>query len=269
MSSKLITVITFTIIINVVLYSLDVLARVPFWNIFPNKPALSILFTTEFVRDLAIAVVIFFIIRSYKMSQEQTADLIHLNNIKNENLMLQINALSAQLHPHFFFNNLNVLSELIRIDIDKSEEYIQQLSSFFRYLLSIQQHPLVTLDKEIEFIETYIYLLKIRYGKGLDITFELPQSSDYLVPSLSTLVAMENIVKHNDISMTEISFHILEDEQVLRIANTLCPKNTVRVESLGYGLDNLDRKCKLLLNKDLKTTKYNGYFTIDIPLQKQ
>ena len=262
-------IIFYTLLLNIVLFGFDILLRFPLWNSFTtDKPLLIILVLVEWIRNLIIGFVAFFLVRYLIKNEKEKENQLKFQAIENENLQLQLNALTAQLQPHFFFNNLNVLAELIQVDTEKSEEYIQNLSKFFRYILSIQQNPLINLSDEIEFIQTYIYLLKIRFGDGIKITYLLDKMNYYSIPSLSTLIIMENIVKHNVIQSVHIDFTLDEIDSVLKIKNTIHHKNNLPNEKLGYGLENINKKCKLLLNKNIQVAKNKEYFEVEIPIKK-
>ncbi len=254
-------------IFNILLLSADLFLRIMVFNVFTfQAPPLVILILTESIRNITIALSVFFIMKYLFKSRSESDKMLKIKELENESLELQLKGLSAQLQPHFFFNCLNVLSELIQTDILKSEEYIQQLSHFFRYILSAQQKTLVPLSDELKFMDTYWFLLKIRFGENMQIQNDTAKNQNFLIPSLSTLVLMENIVKHNNINKVKIWVEIDAENQCLRVKNSKNLKNKLQGNSLGYGLKNSDKKCHLLLRRGLKIKDSEGEFEAEIPL---
>ena len=201
-----------------------------------------------------------------KRSEESRVRIIKL---ENENLQLQLNSLQQQLNPHFFFNSLNVLSELIYIDVEKSEAYINELSKVFRYILDMQRSPLVTLQRELDFIYSYFFLLKIRYDDKIHLKTETQDTHQYKIPSLSLLLLFENVIKHNAINGTRIiQVDITMDEDFLTIKNNKSPLIIAKEESLGIGLQNLNNRYKLLTNENTIIEDTLEYFCVKLPLIK-
>ena len=95
---------------------------------------------------------------SYK--QQQTA--LENKTLMAENMKTRFTALKNQVDPHFLFNSLNTLNSLIKMDADKAQEYVQQLSFVFRYTL--QNKEIITLEEELKFTQAYCHLMQIRYG---------------------------------------------------------------------------------------------------------
>lgn len=266
---SLLLFVSYTFFFNIFLLAADLLIRIPFWNMLINKPPIVVLVSVECARNLTIGITAFFIVKYINKNKKEIEDKLKINELKNETLQLQINGITAQLQPHFFFNSLNVLAELIQIDKAKSEEYIHKLATFFRYVLSIQQNPLIALIDELNFIETYIYLLKVRFGEAIQVEYSLNKESNFLIPSLCTLIIMENIMKHNNINLVKINFDLDEKNQTLKIKNTIHQKNTIQNNSLGYGLQNINKKCNLLLNRSIKITANPVFFEVEVPLKKE
>jgi len=257
------------IIFNLFLLTLNILVRIPFWNMLvAHKPPLFILIGVEGIRNFTIALTTFFIVNYFRKNKKQAEDKFRIHLLEKETLQLQLNGLNAQLQPHFFFNSLNVLSELIYIDLPKSEEYVQQLSKFFRYVLSIQNHPLILLSEELAFIDVYIYLLKTRFGDNIQLNYALEKIDNYSIPSLCTLIVLENIVKHNNIKLVKITFELCQQTNSLKIGNTVHKKSSLSTDNLGYGLENINKKCTLLLKKGIQISQNTNYFEVAIPLKK-
>jgi len=189
-------------------------------------------------------------------------------NLAIENFKNRYNALKNQTDPHFLFNSLNSLNGLIGYDDERAHEYLIQLSSVFRY--TIQGDSVVTLYDELEFAESYIYLIKIRYGDALSVNIQIPESHQnyYILPfAIQTLV--ENAVKHNITSLQKplnLVIKLTEDEGII-VENNLQPRQDVSYGN-GLGLSNLNERYWLMFRKNINIQADNSFFRVEIPLIK-
>ena len=185
-----------------------------------------------------------------------------------ENIRYRHEALKNQLNPHFLFNSLNTLDGLIGFDDEKAHNYIQNLSSIFRYTI---QHKDVTLLKdELHFVEAYAYLMKIRYGDNMSIQYAVDEKyNNYHILSLSLQLLIENVVKHNVIDDRHplmIRVETTENESII-VSNLMQPKLNVEAGE-GIGLANLVERYRLLFDTDVVIAK-DTVFSVEIPLINQ
>jgi len=261
--------ILFTFLFNCFLFSINLLIRIPFWSaLSAQKPPLAFFILVDLVRSIIIALVAIVVISFLIKNSIQMAYKTKISALENQTLQLQLKTLTAQLQPHFFFNSLNILSELIFIDTKKSEDYIQHLSNIFRYVLTNQDTPIIPLTDEINFIKSYLFLLKIRFENEISIDYDLCNEETYTVPSLCSLIVLENIVKHNNINNIRIKISLSDNSQLLKISNSKNKKNRIEVKSMGLGLANINKKCDLLLQRSIKVNETEDIFEIEIPLNK-
>jgi sensor histidine kinase YesM len=267
-SFSLIKLILYTTVFNLFFFSIDLIIRIPFWDKIPfHKPPLSLLVSTDLSRHIIIALVTYWVILFLNKNAEKLEYEIKLSELENQALQLQLKNLTAQLQPHFFFNSLNVLAELIHIDVKKSDNYIQQLSNIFRYVLFNQGISVISLNDEINFIKSYLFLFKIRFENYITIEYDIANAKNLIIPSLCSLPILENIIKHNNIN--NIKIKISNNNKVLIISNSKNKKTRLNVDSLGYGLANIDNKCRLLLNRGIKINETKDLFEVEIPLKKE
>ena len=208
------------------------------------------------------------VVYQYFQRKKNEENRLRIIKLENENLHLQLNSLQQQLNPHFFFNSLNSLSELIYIDVEKSEAYINELAHVFRYILDLQRKPLVNLDIELNFIHSYFFLLKIRYEDKLNLSCNIENPTNYKIPSLSLLVLFENVIKHNAIHAEKpMNIRMEIEGTYLSVTNN---KNVLHLKqhSLGIGLENLSNRCMLLTQKNCIIEDEEDYFTVKTPLVK-
>lgn len=192
----------------------------------------------------------------------------HLYGLKEENIRSQFEALKNQINPHFLFNNLNILSSLIFIDQEAAGKYIRQLSRVYRYVLDMKNSELVLLDDELRFLDSYTFLLKMRYGDNLVITYDIPD--EMKVKKIAPVVMQmlfENAIKHNVVSNKK-PLHISitsKDHSYLSVKNNLQPKSSVQISS-RIGLDNIKRRYRFLTSRKVIIKKTLKSFEVKIPL---
>lgn len=186
--------------------------------------------------------------------------------LKRNELELQNRALKSQLNPHFLFNNLNTLSALIQQDSSIANEFLNEMSDMYRYILKTTDKEVIPLQDEIQFAESYNRLLKKRFGKNFKYSIEI-SDMDYFLPPISLHLLLENIVKHNRIDDEyPMSFSIKQDQDYLNIENTISLKN--KVNSTKKGLKILAEQYKFLSKKTIVISKEDNRFLVKLPLLK-
>ena len=136
---------------------------------------------------------------------------IDAEKLKRESLLFQYEALKNQVNPHFLFNSLNVLGELIYQSPTKAYMFIEKLSDVYRYVLDNKDKEVVPLQEELEFIDAFLYLLQIRFCNNIVYSLELSDTEDKMVAPLTFQILVENAIKHNIASSHKntIAFKIL------------------------------------------------------------
>ncbi len=187
--------------------------------------------------------------------------------LKKENIESQFAALRSQVNPHFLFNSFNVLSTLVKKDPDTASKFIDQLSTVYRYLLQNQQNEVVTLKEELAFLDSYIFLLKMRFQENLKIKIDLPDAAYGTLIAPSTLqLLIENAIKHNVVSKSNpLTIKIFTDHERLVVENTIKLKE-IKEESTYIGLKNIRRRYDYLYGEDAIITNSNGVFKVKIPM---
>ena len=109
---------------------------------------------------------------------------------QKQNILSQFDALKNQVNPHFLFNSMNTLSLLIKSDTSKAIRFTREFSKVFRYTLDLKDNIVVTLKDELDFVNAYVYLQKIRYGENLivDIDIDANRLNEFIPPVLSAIV---------------------------------------------------------------------------------
>lgn len=180
----------------------------------------------------------------------------------------EFETLKSQVNPHFLFNCFNALSSLISEEPEKAEKFLDELSKVYRYLLRSNESGLSTLTHELQFIRSYIELLKTRYGNAIEFQIETDKRYDnYLLPSLSLQLLVENAVKHNTLSREQpliIEIFTLAGNK-LAVNNNL-QRKTQKVYSNKVGLQNIRLKYELLSEKGFQVLEEDRNFTVVLPL---
>lgn len=187
--------------------------------------------------------------------------------LKKENLEAQFEALRSQINPHFLFNCLNALSTLVYRDADVSAKFISQLSNVYRYLLYNQEKKMVSLKEELDFLESYLFLLKIRFGENIEIKKEIAPAVETLqVPPAALQMLIENAIKHNVVSSRNpLRIEIISTGQYVEVTNNLQEK-PVKEESTHIGLENIKRRYAFLTTREVMIDRSETSFRVSIPL---
>ena len=161
--------------------------------------------------------------------------------------------LKNQINPHFLFNTLNNISSLVQIDGDAAQDAIAQLSDLLRYAMYETDKQLVPLKGEIDFMQNYIDLMRLRHNEKLTVCTEWsevpPQTS---IPPLLFISLIENAFKHgvssSRPSSIDISLFMDNEQQTLTFtcSNTNYPKNDQNRSGSGIGIENTRRRLDLM-----------------------
>lgn len=188
---------------------------------------------------------------------------------QKENAISQLESLKNQMNPHFLFNCLNTLSAIIHEDTLLAEKFIIQLTNVYRYVLEQKDKSLIKLEEELNFLRSYFYLQKIRFGKSIELQEEINDFSflNYYLPPLALQLLLENAIKHNVISnIKPLVIKVYIDENLnLVVNNNVQPKDNVGYSS-GIGLQNLKTRYSLISSKSIEITNVNSVFQVKIPL---
>lgn len=250
----LVTYSTFLILVYSMAYSPNI--------ILPNKDDIIILLSGSFLIIISAAV-IHFIKESYrrfneKMDIEKQKQLTEIK-LKEANLKL----LQGQIHPHFLFNMLNNLYGMVNESVDYSRTIIMKLSDLLDYMLYECDKPFVDLQKEIEFIENYIELERVRHDENFNVTLNYPMFDRKIsIAPLILFPFVENAFKHGfnkpANNFIKIEIELLEYDLIFKITNSLSEfKNDkyLKQEGKGIGLKNIQDRLDLI---------YKDRYSLDI-----
>ncbi len=188
--------------------------------------------------------------------------------LEESSIKARYSALQSQLNPHFLFNSLNTLVAEIEYNPRNAVLFTQNLSDAYRYILKSQQEGVVTWQEEQEFLDSYLFLHRVRLGDCIRLNRQYPDSLNHRkIPSLTLQLLIENVIKHNVIHvgkpMVIDLVYIPETDQVA-VHNPVCRKPGVA--SLGNGLRNLSERYLLISGRDIEIEQDEMNFTVKIPI---
>lgn len=207
---------------------------------------------------------------------EQQAAMARRTEADKINKEAELFKLRQQLQPHFLFNSLNSISALINVQPTQARKMVLQLSEFLRGTLKKEEKQWITLQEEIDYLQLYLEIEKVRFGHRLNTVVEIEEAAQsLLLPALLLQPVVENAIKFglydtvDDITISIIAKK--ESEQlVVEVQNPFDPETTAP-RGTGFGLTSIKRRLYLLFGrKDLLTTTANqNLFTITLHIPQQ
>jgi two-component system, LytTR family, sensor histidine kinase AlgZ len=172
--------------------------------------------------------------------------------VENEKLIAELNFLKAQINPHFLFNTLNNLYYLAYTKSDNTTEVIAKLSQMMRYMIYESNHPKVLLSREIEYMQNYVSLERLRLNNQIPIGFEIKGNPESVkIAPLILITFLENAFKHgvsgnNPSAWVNVSLQLEGKECTYRVENSKMQSvNSETGEKSGIGLQNVKRRLEL------------------------
>ncbi|WP_436515429.1 sensor histidine kinase [Ekhidna sp. To15] len=188
--------------------------------------------------------------------------------LKNQQIRTQYEVLQNQMSPHFLFNSLNTLTTIIPENADAAVSFTEKLSEVYRYILQNKDRELVSLKEEIEFVKSYLFLLRMRYPDNLSVEFSIDDKYlDLTIPPLTLQMLAENAIKHNVVSKAK-PLHIdiyIENGKSVIVKNNLQRKNSLE-KSTKTGLDNIRKRYNILGQKEIDIITSASNFMVAVPL---
>jgi hypothetical protein len=220
-----------------------------------------------FIPTIVITFLVVIIDISSHFLKSWKTSLIEVEKHKTESANAQLQNLKNQLNPHFLFNNLSVLTSLVYKNQDKAADFINELSKVYRYVLDSKNTELVTLKEELDFLNHYLYLLKIRFEDSIsfEINIEENKESAYLLPMCLQML-VENTIQHNETSQANaLKVLIYTQNNSLVIENSIKPRTNV-VESSKIGLKNIEMRYSFFTDDKVIVSNNGEIFKVILPL---
>jgi sensor histidine kinase YesM len=218
-----------------------------------------------------ILIAVFSLVNVYEtvfLIRDVANDRVEQEQLERAKAEAQLEALKNQIDPHFIFNSLNTLGHLIEEKPAKARLFNNNMAEVYRYLLQNKARSLVLLREEIDFLQNYFSLLKIRFEEAVQLRILINETAmdSYLIPPISLQLLIENAVKHNEFTDLQPLLITIELQQEI-----LSIKNIIRVKKLHkpsskVGLANLKERYKLITNKDILAEQTGNSFVVLLPV---
>lgn len=187
-----------------------------------------------------------------------------VERLEKEKQILNAHLLKKNLEPHFLFNNLSILSGLVKTKSGDVDSFMDSFSDVYRYYLKHNDEEIVNLIQELEFIKSYQILLEKRFGKAYQIEIHTENTKGYLLPC-SLQLCIENAMKHNKGSEKQpLKIEINQKNTKIYVKNELRPVDFTI--SSGLGNQYLQKRYELITGKKVEFIKTETHFIVEIPL---
>jgi len=226
--------------------------KAPFWNSFWFY--LLILFF--------LALCVYIIIRNIGKRQQEKSQL------QKERMEFEYEHLKSQVNPHFLFNSLNTLTNLIEEDATAAVSYTERLADLYQNILAYRSRDLITLKEDLEILSTYVYVQNCRFGAALQVQYSIPEElmhTKRVVPMVLQML-VENAIKHNIVSLSQpLKISIMSEHMMLIVRNPLQPKMS-KEKGAGIALLNIQKRYLLLTKKPVTFGVENNDYVVCLPL---
>lgn len=197
--------------------------------------------------------------------------------LENEKLTAELGFLKSQVHPHFLFNTLNNICSLARKKSEKTETALIKLSEFMRYMMDESKEDKVSLSKEIEYLQNYIELQRLRFTEGVKIDFKvMGDPTPVLLEPMLLIPFVENAFKHGigiqEESEIWIDLIVTRDKLIFTVRNQIHPYLGENLpDEHGIGLRNVKRRLELLYpdSHDLTITDDNNIYKVILEIRRK
>ncbi|HCA08183.1 sensor histidine kinase [Chryseobacterium sp.] len=176
----------------------------------------------------------------------------------------KISQLKSQLNPHFLFNNLNVLDQLINEDQYKASDFLNEFADIYRYVLQVSDKSLISIDEEISFAKKYFNLMQHKYGNAYLLEIQNLNIRGHIIP-LTLQLLLENAIQHNlGTEKNPVLITISADSSLVVSNNTVIKRNTKSTS--GRALNNLRQQYALLAGTQFEIVHTENEFSVTLPI---
>ena len=222
-----------------------------------------------FITCTVMAVLVFTLVYEILfLSKERELDTKIVEELDRERVQAELDVLHNELDPHFIFNSLNTLNHLILANPETAHLFNSRLAQVYKYVLVNKNRELVSLSNELEFIESYFFVLQVRHENKLLFEWDSKESSarKVMMPPCALQTVVENAIKHNEFSVENpLKIKLSMNGEYLKVSNNKRPKPYL-VDSTNIGLRNLNWRYQLVCNKNIIIENEESNFLVKLPL---
>ena len=217
---------------------------------------------------VAVIFPLFSIYFGYQFLKDWRQSELESERLQKENARSQMMALKNHLDPHFLFNNLNILSSLMDKDTELSKTYLDKFAEVYRIILKTEQTDLTTVRDEVQMLESYTYLLKVRFGGSIAFDIKINETDlDKAIPPLAIQMLIENAIKHNMANEDKpVTIKLYSQDSSLVVENNLQKKKYAIQEREGSGLQNIKTRYQFFSDKEMVVLESADTFKVILPL---
>lgn len=234
-----------------------------------NEPLVDVLIRNVLIFPV-VNILLITIFEGWMFFKENKRNKERAEILSHELLEIRFEVLKKQIDPHFMFNNLNVLSALIDSNPVKAQQFIEEFSDLYRYVLDTIEKPVVSVVKELNFIKSYIYLQQIRHIEAIILEDHIPkQIYEEKIPPFSLQITIENAIKHNSASKDNpLRIELNYADGYIEIRNNI-QRPVSSKPSTGLGQNNLMKRYELLSDSLPLFEKISNTYVVKLPLIKE
>lgn len=204
----------------------------------------------------------------WKHSSEEKMTLkLEAEKLEREKSLMQYHHLRNQVNPHFLFNTLTSLDGLIVTDPELASQFVRHLSKVYRYVLEHAENEVVSLQTELDFIQHYVAVLKIKFGEGIQFDIQVSDKAKEKGVAMVTLqMLVDNAIKHNMVrTASPLHITICDEGEFLHIKNNKQTRKQLEL-STKHGLHHLRTLYRYLSTIDVQIDDADKYFEVKLPL---
>lgn len=213
------------------------------------------------------SLIIFYFYNTNLISNNWIKSIKKNEELKRENLQARYEALKNQVDPHFLFNSLNTLTGVVEQKPELATDFIKKLSDIYRYVLEQTDKELVSLNDEMEFVEDYIFLSQMRFGKGLLFDSQIQNFGNMQVVPLGLQMLIENAMKHNALSDDmPLRIEMKIEDGFIVVKNNIREKRIIGSVTKPLGLENIRKRYEYLSGASVEVIKSEYEFIVKLPV---
>lgn len=229
----------------------------------------DILFLSLLLGGVLLVTVIAFSVSLYMQRKKEHVLALERVNIQKEQALARFERLREQMNPHFLFNALGSLQQLVKQDQDRAQLFVGKMAKMYRTMLRQDHAVYASLEEELSFASAYLFLQEIRF-KNAFAPIDIQVDKVYLqrlLPRWSLQIVVENAIKHNEFTaLAPLSIQIAVDGERLVVRNNYRPRRNTDLESGGYGLQYINSVYQAAGTEGFHFGTDAEYFAVYLPL---
>lgn len=224
-----------------------------------TRTLVIIVFLTTMIMAIYEAVYFFILLKKSIREEEQAKQAI---------IQAELDTLRNQVQPHFFFNTLNTLRDIIdQSPKEDARQFVDKLSDIYRFLLESGDSNVISLKAELKFAKAYVHIQSERFGENLQLNWNIPKTlEEKLIAPMSLQLLLENAIKHNIISRSKpLEINIKAENDFIIVTNKIQKKST-QLPSTKKGLKNIEKRYALISDRSVEIVNDGNHFSVALPL---